>query len=114
MRIWSRRFRNGATARAFAFDGQPGHEQRDRRPALVVSNTLFNEHTGLAIVCPLTSTNRRFPFHVAVADDSDVTGFVMVEQVKSIDFRARKAKRIGRVSGGVLDEVLSILDACVY
>jgi len=96
------------------FDPQSGHEQRGRRPALVVSNYLFNRHTGLAIVCPLTNTDRSFPFHVAVVNDPNVTGFVMVEQVKSIDFCARKAKRIGRASDSVLDEVLSILDACIY
>lgn len=99
---------------AVTFDPQSGHEQRGRRPALVVSNTLFNKYTGLAIVCPLTSTDRHFPFHVAVADEPAVTGFVMVEQVKSIDFRARKATRIGRASQDVLEEVLSILDACIY
>ena len=99
---------------ALTFDPQSGHEQRGRRPALVVSNTQFNKHTGLAIVCPLTRTDRSFPFHVAVVNDPDVTGFVMVEQVKSIDFRARKAKRIGRASDSVLEEVLSILDACIY
>jgi len=96
------------------FDPQSGHEQRGRRPALVVSNSLFNRHTGLAIVCPLTNTDRSFPFHVAVVNDPNVAGFVMVEQVKSIDFCARKAKRIGRASDSVLDEVLSILDACIY
>jgi len=99
---------------AVTFDPQLGHEQKGRRPALVVSNTLFNEHTGLAIVCPITNTDRDFPFHVRVVDGVNVTGFVMVEQVKSIDFRARKAKRIGRASDGVLEEVLSILDACIY
>jgi mRNA interferase MazF len=99
---------------AVTFDPQSGHEQRGRRPALVVSNTLFNKHTGLAIVCPLTNTERSFPFHVAVMNHPNVTGFVMVEQVKSIDFRARKAKRIGRSSDSVLEEVLSILDACIY
>ena len=99
---------------AVTFDPQSGHEQRGRRPALVVSNTLFNEHTGLAIVCPITNTNRGFPFHVAIMNDPDVTGFVMVEQVKSVDFHARKARRIGRVSDGVLEEVLSILDACIF
>ena len=99
---------------AVTFDPQSGHEQRGRRPALVVSNTLFNEHTGLAIVCPLTNADRGFPFHVAVVNDPGVTGFVMVEQVKSIDFRARKANRIGRASDSVLEEVLSILDACIY
>jgi mRNA interferase MazF len=99
---------------AVTFDPQSGHEQRGRRPALVVSNALFNEHTGLAIVCPLTNTDRGYPFHVAVVNDPNVTGFVMVEQVKSIDFHARKVKRIGRASDAVLEEVLSILDACIY
>jgi mRNA interferase MazF len=96
------------------FDPQSGHEQKGRRPALIVSNDLFNRHTGLAIVCPLTHTDRGFPFHVLVLDNPDMTGFVMVEQVKSIDFRARKAKRIARASDEFLDEVLSILDACLY
>ncbi|HQP75654.1 MAG TPA: type II toxin-antitoxin system PemK/MazF family toxin [Acidobacteriota bacterium] len=96
------------------FDPQSGHEQKGRRPALVVSNTLFNRHTGMAIVCPLTTTDRRFPFHVPVADNAAVSGFVMVEQVKSIDFRARRAARIGRAAGRTLDEVLAILDACIY
>jgi mRNA interferase MazF len=96
------------------FDPQSGHEQRGRRPALVVSNTLFNEHTCFAIVCPVTDTDRYFPFHVAVINDPHITGFVMVEQVKAIDFGARKAKRIGRASDSVLEEVLSILDACIY
>jgi len=99
---------------ALTFDPQSGHEQKGRRPALVVSNTLFNERTGLAIVCPLTTTDRGYPFHVAVTNDPNVTGFVMVEQVKSIDFHARKAKQIGRASDEVLDRVLAILDACIY
>lgn len=99
---------------ALTFDPQSGHEQRGRRPALVVSNDLFNKHTGLCIACPITSTRRDYPFHVAVPPDEGVTGYVMVEQVKSIDFRTRKAKRIGKASTGMLDEVLSILDACIY
>ena len=99
---------------AVTFDPQSGHEQKGRRPALIVSNTLFNEQTGLAIVCPLTTTDRRYPFHVAVANDPNITGFVMVEQVKSIDYQARKAKFIGRASDEVLDMVLSMLDACIF
>jgi mRNA interferase MazF len=99
---------------AVTFDPQSGHEQKGRRPALVVSNDLFNKHTGLAIVCPITNTRRDFPFHVAVGDDATLTGFIMVEQVKSIDFRARKARRIARASPTVMEEVLSLLDACIY
>ena len=96
------------------FDPQSGHEQKGRRPALVVSNTLFNQQTGLAIVCPVTNTDRGYPFHVAIVNNPDVRGFVMVEQVKSIDFHARKAKLLGKASDEVLDVVLSILDACIY
>lgn len=99
---------------ALTFDPQSGHEQRGRRPALVVSNDLFNEHTGLCIACPITNTHRNFPFHVAVPSGSGVTGYVMVEQVKSIDFRSRGPKRLGIAPEAVLEEVLSLLDACIY
>ncbi|MFZ4554878.1 MAG: type II toxin-antitoxin system PemK/MazF family toxin [Pseudanabaena sp.] len=96
------------------FDPQSGHEQKGRRPALVVSNTLFNEHTGLAIVCPITNTKRDFPFHVAIASSKTLTGYVMVEQVKSIDYKSRKVKLIEVAADELLAEVLSILDACIY
>ncbi len=99
---------------ALSFDPQSGHEQKGRRPALVISKGLFNRSTGVAIVCPLTTKKRGFPFHVAVPETSSLTGFVMVEQVKSVDFRARRAKRIERASDELLSEVLSILDACIY
>ncbi len=96
------------------FDPQSGHEQRGRRPALVVSNDLFNRHTGRCIACPITNTHRDYPFHVAVPSGVGVTGWVMVEQVKSIDFRSRKAKRVGVAPAATLEEVLSLLDACIY
>jgi len=99
---------------ALTFDPQSGHEQRGRRPALVVSNDLFNRHTGLCIACPITHTRLDYPFHVSIPEGQAVTGFVMVEQVKSIDFRSRKARRIGKAPAQVLEEALSILDACLY
>ena len=99
---------------AATFDPQSGHEQKGRRPALVISNDLFNRHTGLAIVCPITNTRRDYPFHVTITGNDSVTGVVMVDQVKSIDFQARKVKKIGRASPALLDEVLSLLDACIY
>jgi len=93
---------------------QSGHEQKGRRPALVVSNDVFNRHTKLAIVCPVTNTYRGSPFHVAISDHPSLTGFVMVEQVKSLDLGARDARRIGAASDELLSEVLAILDACIY
>lgn len=96
------------------FDPQSGHEQKGRRPAYVVSKDLFNRSTGLAIVCPVTNTNSGFPFHVPIPEDSKLTGFIMVEQVKSIDYRSRGSKRIERGNDRLLAKVLSILDACIY
>ena len=81
---------------AVTLDPESGHEQRGRRPALVVSNTLFNNKQVWPIVCPVTNTDRGYPFHVAITGSPQVAGFVMVEQVKSIDFQARKAKQIGK------------------
>lgn len=99
---------------AVSLDPQAGHEQRGRRPALVVSNDLFNRHTGLCIVCPITSTRRDYPFHVAIPEGHGVSGFVMVEQVKSLDFLARDGVRIGKAPAQVLEEALSLLDSCLY
>jgi mRNA interferase MazF len=99
---------------AVTFDPQSGHEQRGGGPALVVSNDLFNKSTGLCILCPVTNTRRDYPFHVAIPEGREVTGVVMVEQVKPLDFRARSVKRIGPAPEAVLEEVLSILDACIY
>ncbi|RPI75997.1 MAG: type II toxin-antitoxin system PemK/MazF family toxin [Desulfobacteraceae bacterium] len=80
----------------------------------MISNTLLNQKTGMAIVCPITNTDRKIPFHVRIDDASTVTGFVMVDQVKSIDFSAREAKFIEKSSSDLLNEALAILDACVY
>ena len=99
---------------ALTFDPQFGHEQKGRRPALVISKRLFNRGIGMAIVCPITNTFRNLPFHVAIPEESELTGYVMVEQVKSVDFRSRGAKLIEKKSGVLLAEVLSILDACIY
>jgi mRNA interferase MazF len=80
----------------------------------VVSNTLFNRHIGLAMVCPITNTFRDIPFHVAVPDESSLTGHIMTEQIKSVDYASRQVKFIEKAPGSVLNDVLSLLDACLY
>src|SRR6478609_643844 len=92
------------------FDPQSGHEQKGRRPALVVSKTEFNRHTGMAMLCPITNTFRGYPFHVAMPAGSKLSGYIMVEQIKSIDYVGRKAKFVEKAHGDVLDEVLGVLD----
>ncbi|MCD5407029.1 MAG: type II toxin-antitoxin system PemK/MazF family toxin [Desulfotomaculum sp.] len=99
---------------SITFNPQSGHEQKGRRPALVVSKGMFNRSTGLVIVCPLTNTERRFPFHVPVPENSNLTGFIMVEQIKSLDFSTRRAQFIEYASDELLANVLSILDTCIY
>ncbi len=96
-----------------SFDPQSGHEQSGCRPALVISKNLFNQKTGLAFVCPLTKTFRNYPFHLPVHAEG-VTGFVMIEQIISIDFRARNTKFIGKASPDLLAEAQALLDACIY
>lgn len=96
------------------FDPQAGHEQKGRRPALVVSKALFSKATGMAICCPVTNSDRGIPFHVAITGRTPLTGFVMCEHVKSLDFRARGLKKIGKAPKVVLEEVLAILDASIY
>ncbi|MEP7009936.1 MAG: type II toxin-antitoxin system PemK/MazF family toxin [Acidobacteriota bacterium] len=96
-----------------SFDPQAGHEQKGRRPALVVSKDLFNQHTGLAIVCPITNTDRRFPFHLPLPTSSSLSGFVMVEQVKSIDHQSRRTRFVERAPSEFLQDVLDLVDACL-
>ena len=98
---------------SISFDPQTGHEQKGRRPALVVSNDLFNKHTGLAIVCPITNTDRGFPFHLPIPAASPLTGFVMVEQLKSVDFSKRRAKFVHRAPPEFLEDVLDMIDVCI-
>jgi len=99
---------------ALDFDPGSGHEQKGRRPALVVSKDAFNKGTGMAICCPITNTDCGVPFHVPVADRTSLTGFVMCEQVKSLDFRSRGMKLIERAPQDVLEDVLSLIDASVF
>ena len=91
------------------FDPQAGHEQKGRRPALVVSNDLFNIKTGLAIVCPITNTNRGFPLHVLLDDRTTTSGVIMCEQIKSLDIIARKASFKEKLPEDILNEVIDIV-----
>ena len=95
---------------ALTFDPQSGHEQKGRRPAIIVSNKVFNQHVGLAFACPITNTKRGFPFHIEV-DSDQLTGYIMVEQVKSIDYEARKIKFIEKANQETMDKILGITES---
>jgi mRNA interferase MazF len=91
------------------FDPQAGHEQKGRRPALVVSNNTFNSFTKIAIVCPITNTNRGFPLHVPLDERTSTTGVVMCEQAKALDMLARNAMYKEKAPADILEEVIDIL-----
>ena len=86
-------------------------EQAGRRPALVLSPASYNGKVGLAILCPITSRAKGYPFEVLVPAESGAEGVVLADQVKSLDWRAREAERIGRVPARVTEEVLGKLGA---
>ena len=93
-------------------DPQSGHEQKGRRPALVLSNFLFNKATGLAIACPVTNTNRGIPFHLLVSSSALLTS-VLVEQVKSIDFNTRRAKFVEKAPAQLIEDVPAIVEVSI-
>jgi len=94
------------------FDPQSGHEQKGRRPALIVSNRTFNKHLGLAFACPITNTKRDFPFHVEVKSEI-ISGYIMAEQMKSIDYNSRNIKFIEKINQDSLNQILGIIDSII-
>jgi mRNA interferase MazF len=93
------------------FDPRSGHEQGGRRTALVLSPASYNGKVGLAILCPVTSRTKGYPFEVQLPEGSGVEGVVLADQVKSLDWRARKAELIGRMPDEVTGEVVGRLGA---
>jgi mRNA interferase MazF len=89
------------------FDPQAGHEQRGRRPALVVSPHAYHAKVGLALLCPVTSRAKGYPFEVPLPEEGEVTGVVLADQVKSLDWRVRRAERIEVAPASVVAEVLA-------
>ena len=94
---------------ALDFDPQAGHEQMKRRPALVLSPAAFNDAFGLAYVAPITTKPRGHAFEVALPVQSKVKGVVIVHQLKSLDWRARRARLTGRVPASTLAAVTEII-----
>ena len=94
----------------FSLNPQAGHEQAGRRPALVLSPVEYNGKVGLALMCPVTSRAKGYPFEVALPTDLDVTGVILADQIKSLDWRARRAEIACRAPKSVTDEVLGKLN----
>lgn len=87
------------------FDPQAGREQAGHRPALVVSSILYNERSGLAIFCPITSKVKGYPFEVIVPAGLKIGGAILSDHVKSFDWVARKAGYVDTVPAQTLEAV---------
>jgi mRNA interferase MazF len=94
-----------------SFSPQAGHEQAGRRPGLVLSPLKYNTKVGLMLACPITSRAKGYPFEVDLPAGSGVSGVILSDQVRSLDWKERNAEYAGKVNPEVLDEVRGKLDA---
>jgi mRNA interferase MazF len=85
---------------------QAGHEQAGRRPAVTLSPATYNGRVGLGLFCPVTSQVKGYPFEVILPVRLKVAGAVLADQLRSLDWRARKATLICRLPAGTVDEIL--------
>jgi len=88
------------------FDPQAGHEQMGRRPALVLSPKAYNAKTNLALFCPITSHTKGYPFEVVLPSGGKIAGVVLSDQIKSLDWKVRRASLIMKLVPSVVDEVI--------
>ena len=89
------------------FNPQAGHEQAGHRPALVVSPRAYNRKVGLALLCPITSQVKGYPFEVVLPKGLKAKGAILCDQMKSLDWRVRKAKRAGTIEADMMNEVVA-------
>jgi mRNA interferase MazF len=92
-----------------SFDPQAGHEQAGRRPAFVVSPETYNRKTGLFLACPITSKMKGYPFEVALPSGLAVSGVILADQIKSLDWKARNAEFAASTSDDVIEDVLALI-----
>jgi len=95
----------------FNFDPSAGKEIIKRRPAIVISKKIFNEHTEFAVVAPITSTIRNMKLEVVLPQELSTQGAIMVHQMKSLDFNSRQAVFIEKAPAPVIAKVISLATA---
>ena len=88
------------------FNPQTGSEQSGRRPAVVLSPAAYNGRVGLAVLCPITNRVKGYPFEVAIPEGLEVSGVILADQLKSLDWRRRNATVIARLPRETVAEVM--------
>ena len=95
------------------FDPQAGHEQRGRRPAVVVSNNVFNRACSLTMVCPITHTDKDHPFHVRLDDRTKTDGVILCDQARILDLNSRQAAFVETAPADILAEAVDIIQGFI-
>ena len=95
------------------FNPIKGHEQSVFRPAVVISNNVFNKNTKMVIVCPITSNEKEFPTHYRLEDTKKVQGSVLCEHVRSIDYEIRNLRFVEELSDNDLLSIVTLINACI-
>jgi len=90
-------------------DPQAGHEQKGRRPAVVISNDLFNRYSRMFMICPITHTDKRHPFHIPLDDRTETKGVVLCDQARILDVKARNYGFVERLPTELLDKVKNLV-----
>ena len=90
-----------------------GHEQSGFRPAVVISNNVFNKNTKMVIVCPITSNAKYFPTHYNLEDTKKIHGAVLCEHIRSIDYEIRNLKFVEKLSDNDFISIITLLNACI-
>lgn len=92
---------------------QAGHEQRGHRPALVLSPAEYSDKVGLVLVCPITKITKGYPFEVPIPDQCEVSGVVLADQIKCLDWRARNAQFICVIPADTVETVVDRIKALI-
>ena len=95
------------------FNPTKDHEQAGFRPAVVISNNVFNQNTKMVMVCPITSNDKYFPTHYNLEDTKNIHGAVLCEHIRSIDYESRNVKFVEKLSDNDCLSVITLLNACI-
>ena len=95
------------------FNPQTGHEQKGRRPAIIITNNLFNKYSKMLMVCPITNTDKNHPFHIKLDTRTKTTGTILCDQARTLDIYARNATFIEKVPKDIIIEVTNMLKSFI-
>ena len=95
------------------FSPTKGYEQKGKRPAIVISNNIFNINTKMAVMCPITSNTKDFPTHYVLEDTKKIKGAVLCEHIRSIDYETRNIIFVEKASDNDILSVMMLMNACI-